>query len=685
MSSSKAFSWRSILDKRILGIVSGLLIVVASAMFLPVDFGGKEDYSNEYIRDGKNLFVNTAHNVKFVGSAECRDCHLELYDAYMKTNTAKSMYRLDTTNIIESYPQKEAVYDSVLNFYYEMVRRGEKFYQREYRLDDQRKVIHERLVEAQYVIGSGKNLRMYFNDENGMFYELPLTWYVHKGRWDFSPGYREFGNARFSRFASSKCLACHNAPMEASPVARDRFLQPYPLGIGCESCHGPGEIHVRKELGESVDLPSDDAKTIVNPVDLSPKRQIDVCQQCHLQGKAWALRGDAGWFDFRPGMLLEELWSVYTYAAVHKEEFKVADSGYRFSLSRCYKESHGVTTCNTCHDSHGMFRGSSVEFNRQNCQKCHPPESLPGEGSKYVHTETDDCVPCHMKQTGTKNTLHGVVNTDHWIRIDAKDTKINWTMLRTKHELQQVQTFVPVQDVDDSSSLIRRGIAVFDYHNTEDRREVYLDTALAYLTEGLKRNSADPRGWLTHGQVLRAKHQYDDALVSLRKAAALRTKFPEAYFQIGSVYKAKHLLDSAIHYFRKAVQLQSGEPIYLEELGMALADARYTQEAVSTLLSARRIDTRNPATFTYLGNLYAIELGDPGSALPFFKERVLLEPDIENGYVDLGNTYAMLGEYDRAVALYRQELYYRPGSKAATFNLQKLSLLKDKEVVNIQK
>jgi hypothetical protein len=118
----------------------------------------------------------------------------------MKTNTARSVTKLDTSNIIEVYPQREAVYDSVLDFYYEMVRRGDKFYQREYRLDRTGQPIHKRLMEAQYVIGSGKNLRMYFYDDNGMFYELPLTWYVHRRKWGMSPGYREFGNLRFSRF-----------------------------------------------------------------------------------------------------------------------------------------------------------------------------------------------------------------------------------------------------------------------------------------------------------------------------------------------------------------------------------------------------------------------------------------------------------------------------------------------------
>jgi tetratricopeptide (TPR) repeat protein len=656
-------------NRKLLFSAIGSLLIGAIAVVLLMMPG--PDQSAEYIRDGDALYVNTAKDVKYLGSESCRDCHLELYEAFMKTTTARSMSRMDTSNIIEEFPQKEPVYDPQLDFYYEMVRRGDKFYQREYRLDNHGEVIHERMMEAQYIIGSGKNLRMYFYDENGMLYELPLTWYVHKNRWDMSPGYREFRNLRFSRFAGSKCLACHNAHMDASPVARERFLKPYPLGIGCEACHGPGELHVRQELGESVDLPSDDAKTIVNPVDLSPQRQIDVCQQCHLQGKAWALRGDAQWFDFRPGMLLQDLWSVYTYRTIHKEEFKVADSAFRFSLSRCYKESHGVTTCTTCHDSHGMFHGSAVEFNRQNCQKCHPPESLSGPGSTYAHKETDDCVSCHMKQTGTENTLHGVVNTDHWIRVDAKETHIDWTSNRTPNELQPIQSLMPILDSPDSAALTRRGIAFLDYYSNYDHRDAYLDSALHYLQAGRATNPADPRGFLALGETLNELKRYHEAKDFLANALELHEEFPEACFELGEVHRNTGNLDSAIYFYRQAIRYLPGEPAYRERLGIALASSGETGDAITVLQEALKIDRQNPETFSYLGNLYALVLHDPARALPYLRERVVLDPDAKSGYLNLANAYALVGNHDKAVDAYIREIYYRPNSAPAFFNLGK--------------
>ena len=579
------------------------------------------------------------------------------------------MSRLDTSNIIEVYPQREAVYDSVLNYYYEMLRRGDKFYQREYRLNSHGEVIHERLLEAQYVIGSGKNLRMYFYDENGMFCQLPLTWYVHKNRWDMSPGYREFGNVRFTRFASSKCLACHNAHMDASPVAGERFLKPYPLGVGCESCHGPGELHVKLKKGESVSLPSRDAKTIVNPIDLSPQRQIDVCQQCHLQGKSWALRGDAGWFDFRPGMLLEDLWSVYTYATVHKEEFKVADSGFRFSLSRCYRESHGVTTCRTCHDSHGMFRGSATEFNRQNCQKCHPPESLPGRGSKYVHKETDDCVSCHMKQTGTKNTLHGVINTDHWIRVDANETTIDWTSNRTPRELQPLQSLMPILDAKDSSAQIRKGIAYYEYYKGHDLRTAYLDSAVRYLRKDSEQLRGSASGQFVLGQIEVLRGNYKEAVNLFERTVTLEPTFADGYWRLGNMHHSLKRYGQAEAMYRKALEVKPAQPQYFASLGVTLSESGNPTQAAELLERAIHIDQENPDAYYLLGTIYARDFRDVRKALPYFERLVLLDPDYENAYLSLGAAYIATKRYRDGIATLKKQIELRPASAPAFFNL----------------
>jgi len=507
-----------------------------------------------------------------------------------------------------------------------------------------------------------------------MLYELPLTWYVHKKRWDLSPGYREFGNLRFSRYATAKCLACHNSYLEESPTADERYLKPFPLAIGCERCHGPGELHVRQKMGEELaDLPKN-ARTIVNPRKLSPQRKLDVCQQCHLQGKAWSLHGESEWFDFRPAQLLESHRSVYFPTTTRKEVFEVADSPHRLSLSPCFKQSKGALTCITCHDPHRSIKTFTIDHYNEKCLTCHAPQTLPGKSSRFAHSGTDNCVSCHMNRTGTDNTLHGVSNTDHWIRIDANQTVIDWSTLKQPPNLQPLISLADV-DANDEGVQVRKGIAFLDYYTQHDRRRAYLDSALSYLSEGLSHVDDDARGFFHLGEVRIALGEYDEAIASLERAVDLRPAYAEAYAKLGWVYSTTNKFETAIRYYRQALELKPDEPRYLESLGMVLTDADYSEEAVKVFENALRLDKQSPYTYYYLGNLYVHQLRLPEKAITYYRELVVLDPDFPNGFLNLGSTYGLLGNYKEAISAYEKELYIRPRSPLAFFNLGRVYML----------
>ena len=420
-------------------------------------------------------FANLAPSVRYVGSDACTPCHREIAEAYSHSEMGRSMSKLDSGNIIEKFPQRRPVYDPRTDYYYEMLERSGKYFQREYRLDKNGTVIHERFAEAEYVMGSGNNLRMYFDDENGMLYELPLTWYVHKQEWDLSPGYRDFGNLRFSRYAGGKCISCHNSYLNESQASRDHYVAPYSLGIGCERCHGPGELHVEQASGAG-GAAREGPPTIVNPARLPPQEKLDVCQQCHLMGKAWVLRDMDDWFGYRPGVKLETHRSVYFPRETLKEVVEVGDSPQRLALSQCFKQSNGALTCITCHNPHYSIKTFSTDHYRQKCMGCHSISSL--EGGSYVHRETDNCVSCHMNRTGTDNTLHGVSSTDHWIRVGANAASVDWTSLRQPPDSRESVELVPFLDRKDGGEGLRKGMAYAYYGNEHDGRPQYRDSVL---------------------------------------------------------------------------------------------------------------------------------------------------------------------------------------------------------------
>ena len=75
--------------------------------------------------------------------------------------------------------------------------------------------------------------------------------------------------------------------------------------IGCERCHGPGELHSRRQdLVDGRDL------TIVNPRHLEPALRLAVCEQCHLLGDERVDRLGRGTFDYRPGLPITAFFAV---------------------------------------------------------------------------------------------------------------------------------------------------------------------------------------------------------------------------------------------------------------------------------------------------------------------------------------------------------------------------------------
>ena len=218
---------------------------------------------------------------------------------------------------------------------YSVERRGDRVFHKEIKRDASGKVVSQIEAEARYVIGSGEQAMAFLLERgDGYLFESPITWYSRKQKWDLSPGY-EKDNLHFERFIKPTCLFCHSNQFDHVEGTENRYRQPIFLGhaIGCERCHGPGELHVRKPERVGDELPN-----IVNPARLQPALREAVCQQCHLQGDIRVVRAGRSLTDYRPGLPLSSIESVFVKAEnLGKSRFfGQVEQMYE---SRCFRES----------------------------------------------------------------------------------------------------------------------------------------------------------------------------------------------------------------------------------------------------------------------------------------------------------------------------------------------------------
>ncbi len=325
--------------------------------------------------------------------------------------------------------QQEAVYDPKRNFYYWPFWSGDSLRILEFRLKG-RDTIYKRIETIRYIIGSGQHTNSHFWVDGNTLYQAPLTFYTQEGKWDLPPGY-ESVNTRFQRKIDLECMSCHNAMPQLKAGSVNAF-ETLPLGIDCERCHGPGELHVReKQAGLLVDTRKEADYSIVNPKRLPWSLQVDICQRCHLQGNN-VLKPGKNFDDFRPGMRLSDVFEVYMPRYANADYFVMAGHAERLAMSACFiKSNKGIQTetyntqthltCINCHNPHVSVKETRIEWFNQQCSGCHNPQSQRSELLNCTETlkkrqlEPKGCTGCHMPASDTRDIPHVTVH-DHRIQ-----------------------------------------------------------------------------------------------------------------------------------------------------------------------------------------------------------------------------------------------------------------------------
>ncbi len=255
----------------------------------------------------------------------------------------------------------------------------------------------------QYGLGSGEQGMTYVSVlDSATLFEMHYSYFPEAKKWFITPGHEQNKldpkslGIGLSGEIPRKCILCHAVTLPEANL----LVEPQFLGVGCESCHGPGGAHVEAaQSRRATDLHMEDLSK------LGGFRMNILCGRCHRKP--------------------EEVKKLPQSQRLSQRFFP-----YGLSMSRCFQASGDTLTCSGCHDPHTNVIQDHKAFESR-CLQCHSaapralgiaqaksPFRIPENPVVCSVNARNGCIPCHMpKRNAFPGTSLPIQMADHWIRI----------------------------------------------------------------------------------------------------------------------------------------------------------------------------------------------------------------------------------------------------------------------------
>ncbi len=361
------------------------------------------------------IFRNIDPAVQYVGDENCAQCHADLCTTFHQHPMGRSAI-IAGSDTLEHYDAEAMNPFQVGPYELTVVKQeGGMLHRVAANLPNGEKVSAVD-VPVTIAIGSGTRGRSYLNIDGDVVWQSPISWYSTNARWDVSPGF-DLGYAT-QRPIVTECLYCHVNQHEAVDGSFNTYRDPInalQLAIGCERCHGPGELHARERMELSSTMAAGEIDTsIVNPAHLTESLQTAICAQCHLSGKERILRRGRSFDEFRPGLPIEQFITAFLAHPDAPVLNKAVSHFDQSALAKCRSAAGSPLMCTTCHDPHRVPEEQAmIGFYNRTCNNCHQTQTC-SESEPVRFAKNDNCIGCHMPSDPSSNIPHTSL-TDHRI------------------------------------------------------------------------------------------------------------------------------------------------------------------------------------------------------------------------------------------------------------------------------
>lgn len=341
----------------------------------------------------------------YVGSDSCFQCHSDQHRNWSNTRHPKMIQNAvaNPSVIVADFAVGEEVRVTTLN--------GEE---RAYTVDDVR-----------FTMGTKYRQRYIAETADGKYVVLPGQWNIDDGLWVSASPSDDWLKA---------CGGCHTTGFN---VEQQTFTE---IGIGCESCHGPGSVHIEmaKNLPAKVNPYGEEVyalrQTIVSSVDSA------ICGQCHNRGKS-----PDGAYSYPVGYVVGGPLDETMFVSVaptgaeddanfwvnglekkHREQYITwRESAHATAHISIQEGNYKRDFCMVCHSTdyanqdttfaQDVVTLESAQFG-VTCVGCHSPHGEANVEDQLVGESYDLCVSCHTGTGGGTRSIRVGDTVHHAMR-----------------------------------------------------------------------------------------------------------------------------------------------------------------------------------------------------------------------------------------------------------------------------
>lgn len=344
----------------------------------------------------KDTVLITGEESYYVGSKSCKSCHQDNHKQWNNSSHPKIYKKyVDEKQIVADFENKP----DFVTF--------------------EKKDI-ERIV-------GGKWEQVFARKIDGEYYPFPAKWMVLTQEW-IPYKTKNWQNTPLRQ----KCDGCHSVGLDTQTGDFTEF------GVGCESCHGPGSLHVQnKSMLKNIEctvchgsISSSLKEELEKNDDIILSNKSAVCGQCHSRGNQIAHEREKFNFplEYLPGQDLNKnfipttlqtdpkmknWWGNGISKNRHQEYADFAKSKHARSLKnlrikRSDKCGEPKDSCLKCHSADYIMANKDNKPTLQTAQQditcvvCHDPHNI---GDKEFKAQ-DKCKECHDNKKSTPNRVN---------------------------------------------------------------------------------------------------------------------------------------------------------------------------------------------------------------------------------------------------------------------------------------